>query len=87
MDRQAVTASARLSPAIEGVMVDIRLNDRELRVVIAGSVFETCFAARDPQEWLQSYQQNRSVIERVVCRKALHQPNANFIVILERDIQ
>jgi hypothetical protein len=77
----------RLHATVQGVETIVRVERRDVRVVVSRSVFEVHFGATDdPQSWLRAFDANAAAIREAVRRKAQAHPQLDALVLLEGDV-
>ena len=77
--------NTRLSAAMQAVEVLLDIDGHPVRAVIPREVFERCLnSALTPEGWLQSYEDNASMLSAAICRRFAARPQ-DFVVVRPSD--
>ena len=77
--------SVGLNTAIQAVDVFLEIDGHPVRAIIPHEVFERCFnSAPTLDAWLQSYEENASVLNAAICRRFAAKQQ-DFVVVRSSD--
>lgn len=77
--------SVGLNTAMQACDVFLEIDGHPVRAIIPREVFERCFnSAPTPDAWLQSYEENASILNAAICRRFAAKPQ-DFVVVRSSD--
>ena len=78
---ERMAASISLNAAMQAVDVFLKIDGQPVRALIPREVFERCFnSAPTLEAWLQSYEENASILNAAICRRFAAKPQ-DFVVV------